>query len=68
MSRCSANSVDPDQTPRSVASDLDLHSLQLSVFWDARYKWVNGSIVLKNRHFFIQERFNKLIYGINTSL
>ena len=25
-----------------------------------------GSIFLKNRHFFlIQERFNKLIYGIN---
>ena len=25
---------------------------------------VNGSIFLKNRHFIIQERFNKLIYGI----
>ena len=23
-----ANSVDPDQTPRSAASDLDLHCLQ----------------------------------------
>ena len=24
-----------------------------------------GSIFLKNRHFIIQKRFNKLIYGIN---
>ena len=24
---CMANSVDPDQTPRSAASDLGLHSL-----------------------------------------
>ena len=28
---------------------------------------LKGPIFLKNRHFFfIQERFNKLIYGINT--
>ena len=27
---------------------------------------VKGSIFLKNRHFIIQEKFNKLIYGINT--
>ena len=27
-----------------------------------------GSIFLKNRHFIIQERFNKLIYGINTTI
>ena len=27
---------------------------------------VNGSIFLKNRHFIIHERFDKLIYGINT--
>ena len=27
---------------------------------------IKGSIFLKNRHFIIQERFNKLIYGINT--
>ena len=25
-----------------------------------------GAILLKNRHFIIQERFNKLIYGIYT--
>ena len=31
-----ANSVDPDQTPRSAASDLDLHCLPMSLLWDAR--------------------------------
>ena len=33
-----ANSVDPDQTPRSVASDLGLHCLPLSFLWNARRK------------------------------
>ena len=36
-----ANSVDSDQTPRSVASDLGLHCLPMSLLWDARLKWVN---------------------------
>ena len=35
-----ANSVDPDQTPRFAASDLELHCLQMSYLWDARHKWV----------------------------
>ena len=33
-----ANSVDPDQTPRSAASDLGLHCLSMSFLWDARLK------------------------------
>ena len=41
MSELNANSVEPDQTPRSAGSDLDLHSLPTSHFWDARLKWVN---------------------------
>ena len=36
-----ANSVDPDQTPRSSASDLGLHCLPISLLWDARLIWVN---------------------------
>ena len=28
--------VETDQSPRSVSADLDLHCL----LWDARYKWV----------------------------
>ena len=33
-----ANSVSPDQTPRSTASDLGLHCLPMSFLWDARHK------------------------------
>ena len=33
LSNVSANSVDSDQTPRSVASDQGLHCLQMSLFW-----------------------------------
>ena len=36
-----ANNVDPDQTPRSVASDLGLRCLPMSHLWDAMHKWVN---------------------------
>ena len=36
------NSVDPDQTPRSTASDLGLHCLTMSLLWDAKLKWVNS--------------------------
>ena len=39
-----ANSVDTDQTPRSAASDLGLHCLPMSLFGDARHKWVNKII------------------------
>ena len=35
-----ANSVDPDQTPRSAASDLGLHCLPRSQERDARLIWV----------------------------
>ena len=35
-----ANSEDPDQTPRSVASDLGQHCLHMSQKWDARLIWV----------------------------
>ena len=40
-SELNANSVDPDQTPRSAASDLGLHCLPMSYLWDAKHKWVN---------------------------
>ena len=32
------NSVDPDHKSRSVASDLGLHCLPMSLFGDARHK------------------------------
>ena len=37
-----ANIVDPDQTPRSAASDLGLQCLPMSHLWDARHKNVKG--------------------------
>ena len=42
-----ANRVDPDQTPRSMASVLGLNWLPMSYLWDARDKWVYnvGNIV-----------------------
>ena len=36
-----ANSVDPDQTPQTVVSDLGLHCLPRSQKWEARLIWVN---------------------------
>ena len=38
-----SNSVDPDQTSRSEASDLVLHCLLMSNLWDARHKLVNSN-------------------------
>ena len=35
MNAFNANSVDPDQTPRSAASDLGLHFLPISFFMRA---------------------------------
>ena len=35
-----ANSVDPDQTPQTAASDLGLHCLPMSLLRDARQKWI----------------------------
>ena len=41
ISELNANSVDPDQMPHSVASDLGLYCLPMTLLWDARHKWVN---------------------------
>ena len=35
-----ANSVDSDQMPHSVASDLVLRCLPMPLLWDTRHKWV----------------------------
>ena len=41
FSELNATGADPDQTPRSVASDLGLHRLPMFLLWDARLKWAN---------------------------
>ena len=43
-----ANSVDPNQTPRSAASDLGLHCLPMSILWDDRHKWGNTTTAYNN--------------------
>ena len=48
-----ANSVDPDQTPHSAASDLGVHCLPVSHLWDARHKWVKGRAQFKTKPCFI---------------
>ena len=40
-----ANGVDPEQTPHSVASDLDLNCFPMSLLWDARHKRVKIDII-----------------------
>ena len=41
MAKLFANSGDPDQTPRSAASDLGLHCLPSTLLWVSRLQWVN---------------------------
>ena len=43
MDKLFANSEDPDQTPRSAASDLGLHCLPITLLGFSRLQWVNGS-------------------------
>ena len=41
MAELFANSGDPDQTPRSAASDLGLHCLPITHLRVSRLQWVN---------------------------
>ena len=41
MAKLFANSGDPDQTPRSAASDLGLHCLPVILLQVSRLQWVN---------------------------
>ena len=40
MAELFANSGDPDQTPRSAASDLGLHCLPITLLRVSRLQWV----------------------------
>ena len=42
MAKVIANSGDPDQTPRSAASDLGLHCLLITLLRDYRLQRVNS--------------------------
>ena len=45
ISELKANSVDYDQMQHSAVTDLDLHCLPISLFWDARLKLVKVIMV-----------------------
>ena len=53
MAKLFTNNGDPDQTPRSAASDLGLHYLTINLLVVSRLQRVKGSIFLKNRLFFL---------------
>ena len=45
MAKLFANSEDPDQTPRSAASDLGLHCLPITLLRISRLQWVKAFIL-----------------------
>ena len=47
MAKLFANSGDPDQTPRSAASDLGLHCLPITLLGVSRLQWVNAALLQK---------------------
>ena len=44
MAKLFANSGDPDQTPRSAASELGLHCLPITFLRVFRLQWVKASL------------------------
>ena len=55
------NGVDPDQMLHSMASDLGLHYLPVSLLWDSRHKWViecDVIISITTHHLLIQSNLN----------
>ena len=48
MAKLFANSEDPDQTPRSAASDLGLHCLPITLLGVSQLKWVNTVIKMND--------------------
>ena len=51
--------VDLDQTLHSVASDLGLHCLPMSLKWDASHKWVKKMHMNLLTNFTNEEKFSK---------
>ena len=47
MAKLFANSGDPDQTPRSAASDLGLDCLPITLLRVSRLQWINAERMLQ---------------------
>ena len=50
MAKLFANSGDPDQMPHSVASDLGLHCLPITLLGVSRLQWVVIKLLILNSH------------------
>ena len=66
-----ANSGDPDQTPRSAASDLGLHCLPITFLVVSRLQWVkinqNPSLMQSLQNHMYKMRLNR-IFGLGEAL
>ena len=54
-----ANSVDPDQTQHSVASDLSLHCLATTHLRVSRIKWVNIQFLMQILYLYTNFEFSR---------
>ena len=52
MAKLFENSGDPDQTPRSVASDLGLRNLPITLLGISSLQWVNSNAALQCKYVF----------------
>ena len=68
MAKLFANSKDPDQTPRFVASDLGLHCLASTLLRVSRLQWVKVNVVLSilNGFLFQSDKFNVFFLILKT--
>ena len=62
MAKLFANSGDPDQMPHSVASDLGLHCLPITLLQVSQLQWINTLIITAasnslNFYFIFQRKF-----------
>ena len=68
MAKSFANREDPDQTPRSAASDRGRYCLPITLLKVSRLQWVrivskSIRIKYKVRHFFFQKKNGKQFVG-----
>ena len=66
MAKLFANSKDPDQTPRSAASDLGLHCLPSTLLQVSRLQWVKINSVVEKTKFAGKQRSHKSCLSCKT--
>ena len=63
MAKLVANRRDPDQTPRSAASDLGLHCSQVTLLRVTRLQWVNCSHMPRRYSSYRAAHFVPMVYS-----